>query len=115
MFPGIFHRIKFEKTCMNFDSCIVILTSAEKNFAIFKNHKNKLRAPFIVYADCECILKPVQDQQDKNTKVMQEHELFAIGYYFKCSYDDNLAFYRSTHDFNPAKYCCKYKNTLRPN
>ena len=93
-----------EETCMKFDSCKVILLSIGKNFATFKNHKNKLRAPLIVYADCECILKPVQEQQDKNTKVMQEHELFAIGYYFKCSYDDNLYFYRSTHDVNPAKW-----------
>ena len=93
-----------EETCMKFDCCKVILPSIGKNFASFKNHKNKLRAPFIVYADCECILKSVQEQQDKNTKVKQEHELFAIGYYFKCSYDDNLYFYRSTHDVNPAKW-----------
>ena len=55
-----------EETSMKFDSCKVILPSIEKNFATFKNHRNKLKAPFIVYADCECIWKPVQDQHDKN-------------------------------------------------
>ena len=50
-----------EKTCMNFESCNVTLPSPGKNFVSFKNHKNKLKAPFIVYADCECILKSVQD------------------------------------------------------
>ena len=89
-----------EENCMNFDSCKVILPTLGKHFVSFKNHKNKLKY-FIVYAECECILKPVQDQQDKNTVVMQEHELFSIGYYFKCSYDENLYFFRSTHDVNP--------------
>ena len=28
-----------------------------KHFISFKNHKNILKAPFIIYADCECILK----------------------------------------------------------
>ena len=93
-----------EETCMNFDTCKVKLPNFGKHFLSFKNFKNKLKAPFIVYADCECILKPVQDRQDKNTIVMQEHELFAIGYYFKCSYDDNFYYYRSTHDVNPAKW-----------
>ena len=89
---------------MKFDSCKVLLPPIGKNFTTFKNHQNKLKASFIVYADCECILKPVQDLPGKNTKVMQEHELFAIGYYFKCSYDNDLYFYRSTYDVNPAKW-----------
>ncbi|XP_072403272.1 uncharacterized protein [Diabrotica undecimpunctata] len=56
----------------------------------FKNFKNKVKVPFIVYADLETVLKPTDDP-----KKPQEHIPAAVGYYFKCSYDDSLSFYRS--------------------
>ncbi|XP_074026644.1 uncharacterized protein [Leptinotarsa decemlineata] len=56
----------------------------------FKNFKNKERAPFVVYADLESILKPTDDP-----KKLQHHIPVAVGYYLKCSYDDTLSFYRA--------------------
>lgn len=39
----------------------------------FKNFRNKLRVPFVIYSDFECITKKVKDDEDKNTKKYQEH------------------------------------------
>ena len=51
----------------------------------FKNHNNKERVPFIVYAEFECLLKPTRDEN-----AYQKHEAFRLGHYLKCSYDDSL-------------------------
>ena len=32
------------------------------------------------------------------------HEAFSVGYYVKCSYNNDLSYYRSYHDENPAKW-----------
>ncbi|XP_043477549.1 uncharacterized protein LOC122508334 [Leptopilina heterotoma] len=58
--------------------------------------RNKEKVPFVVYADCECLLYPVEDQEStSNIEVIQQHEVFSIGYYVKCSYDDSLSGYHS--------------------
>ncbi|CAH1106059.1 unnamed protein product [Psylliodes chrysocephalus] len=56
----------------------------------FKNFKNKERVPFIVYADLESVLNPMEDKN-----IYQQHVPAAVGYYFKYSYDDTISFYRS--------------------
>ncbi|XP_050517934.1 uncharacterized protein LOC126892440 [Diabrotica virgifera virgifera] len=54
----------------------------------FKDHKYKIKTPFVVYADMESVLKPINDRKN-----IQEHIPAAIGYFFKCSYDEKLSFY----------------------
>ena len=39
----------------------------------FKNFRHKLRVPFVIYLDFECINKKVTDDKDKNTQKYQEH------------------------------------------
>ncbi|CAH1107328.1 unnamed protein product [Psylliodes chrysocephalus] len=62
----------------------------ENDQVYFKHYKNKMKAPFMVYADLECVLRSTDDP-----KKYQKHVPCSIGYYLKCSYDDSLSFYRS--------------------
>jgi hypothetical protein len=49
-----------------------------------QNHKNKLRIPFIVYADCECTL-----QATNGPKQIHKHIPNSCCYYFVCSFDNS--------------------------
>lgn len=70
----------------------------------FKNFGNKLRVPIIVYADFECILKPVDDQ-----RVYQEHEPFSVGFYVQYNLNKEKSKYfcyrkETAEDEDPAKW-----------
>ena len=79
-----------EKMCQNISDCKVKLPVEGKDIIYFKNFNYKERLPFKIYADCECLLKPVlENQEDEglaNTLSFQKHEIFSIGYYLKCSF-----------------------------
>ena len=47
--------------------------------------------PFVIYADFECVLKPVIDDE----RAYQHHVPFSVGYFIKCSYDNSLSEYKS--------------------
>ncbi|CAB4025284.1 Hypothetical predicted protein [Paramuricea clavata] len=57
----------------------------------FKAHANKLFAPFVIYADFECILEPITLQSGKNTKVIQRHKVVKYGYKRICKENDHLS------------------------
>lgn len=69
----------------------------------FKNYERQLKLPFVIYADTESLLVPLDENQRKNvfsesssTIAYQRHIIFSIGYYFKCEYDDSKSFYASS-------------------
>ena len=59
----------------------------------FKNHHRSEKVPFIVYADFECYIKPMQscepNPESSYTKKYQKHEPFSFCYYIKC-FDDEV-------------------------
>ena len=59
----------------------------------FINYRRGEKVPFIVYADYECIIEPIQscDPDDKSsyTKPYQKHESISFCYYIKC-FDDEV-------------------------
>ena len=59
----------------------------------FKNYKNSMRVPYIVYADFESITKPINtctpNSKQSYTKQYQKHVPSSFCYYIKC-FDDNL-------------------------
>ncbi|CAH1959928.1 unnamed protein product [Acanthoscelides obtectus] len=65
----------------------------------FKNFRYAEKVPFIIYADFESMLLPFSETNKKSTLShmikYQKHEAFSAGYYFKCSYDESLSFYKS--------------------
>ena len=59
----------------------------------FKNYCNSEKVPFIIYADTESLIKPIEscepNPQSSYTKKYQEHEPISFSYYIKC-FDDNV-------------------------
>ena len=55
--------------------------------------------PFIIYADLKCILcKTESGKEDASSYAYQRHEVFSIGYYVWCAYDDTLYYVRRNED-----------------
>lgn len=67
------------------------------NIIEFKNHRNQLKAPFIIYADLESILKKpdIKFSESETTVAYQQHQTHSIGYFFKCMYDESQSYYRT--------------------
>ena len=59
----------------------------------FKNYDRREKVPFIVYADFECFIKPIQscssNDKESYTKQYQKHEPSSFCYYIKC-FDDKI-------------------------
>lgn len=84
------------KDCLKLNKGVVPQAPKEdQKWVDFKDFKNKEKAPFVIYADTECLLVPVEDDSAKNTQNLQTHVPYSVGYYVKCSYDDTLSFYKS--------------------
>jgi len=74
--------------CGQMKSCAIRLPSEDDKWLSFKNYCRKERDPFIVYTNLECIL----EKTDPSSR-MYQHQVFNIGYYVHCSYDDPLSIY----------------------
>ena len=85
---------KHEEYC-NTNECIkVVMPEKGKNDIVkFKNYCNSEKVPFIIYADTESLIKPIQscepNPQSSYTKKYQKHEPISFSYYIKC-FDDNV-------------------------
>ena len=56
----------------------------------FKNHNRKMRVPFVVYADFECITEPILEvgpKENKSTDKYQQHKPCGFTYLIKCFND----------------------------
>ncbi|XP_024943318.1 uncharacterized protein LOC112494699 isoform X2 [Cephus cinctus] len=61
----------------------------------FKNYKYKEPVPFTVYADIECMLKPIADKSNSlNTTLYQRHVPHTVAYYLQCNFDDSISKFR---------------------
>ena len=65
----------------------------KRSILIFKNYCNSEKVPFIIYADMESLLNPIQscepNPQRSYTKKYQKHQPISYSYYIKC-FDDNV-------------------------
>lgn len=83
--------------CVRQNECQIKMPVSGKNIIEFKNYKNQVVSPFIIYADVEALLKKPTEifcNSDK-TKAFQEHEVYSVGFYLKCSYNDSKSYYRA--------------------
>ena len=55
----------------------------------FKNHKNKLERPYIIYADCESTLEKLNQKLGENTQLTHKHNINSCCYYFVCTFDSS--------------------------
>ena len=62
----------------------------------FKNHKNMLQRPFLVFADLESVLKRLehpQGDEEATSRLVSMHKPCAAGFYFVCTFDPTRNFY----------------------
>ncbi|XP_044741458.1 uncharacterized protein LOC123302552 [Chrysoperla carnea] len=78
------------ENCKKINDCAIRMPKVGENILKFKNFKNKEKTPFIIYADIESVLEPMDDKIR-----YQKHIPAVVGYYFKCAHDDSLSYYRS--------------------
>ena len=61
----------------------------------FTNYYKQLMAPFLIYADFECITVPINEKHGNNTDAYQEHKA--------CGYGYKLYVNMMTNKVNPTK------------
>ena len=85
------------KDCGELNNWAKKLPSEDDKWLSFDNHCRKKRTLFIVYADLECTLEKMNGNPE-STCTYYHHNMFSIGYYVHCSYDDTLSMYRFRRD-----------------
>ncbi|KAK5647553.1 hypothetical protein RI129_002445 [Pyrocoelia pectoralis] len=78
-----------------------------QNLLKFDNYQNKIKHPFVVYADFESLLKPIEGPQPNPlfpfTTQTVEHEPYSFAYYIKCSFDDRFSKFRTFRGQNASR------------
>ena len=73
-----------QRYCLGFNGCKTnIRMPPENSKCEFKNIKNQLKCPFVVYADFECLLQQNQNQgasQPGKTVMTQKHIPYSVGF-----------------------------------
>lgn len=68
-----------------------------ENILKFKNYHRQLVSPFVIYADFESLLKPIQtalpNPKNSFTVTTCEHQPYSFAYYVKCSFDNTVSKY----------------------
>lgn len=73
--------LKHEKDCKLLNSCKITLPCIENKWISFKNYKNQLKVPFVIYADIESLLKhPSKTCDQKIRGAYQRHIPYSIGH-----------------------------------
>lgn len=83
--------------CFDQNDCQIEMPALGENIIKFTNYSKQMRVPFIIYADVESILKKPEDNfcKSDSTVAYQQHEVYSIGYYFKCCFDESNSYYKS--------------------
>ena len=91
-FKSIDSLNKHKEYCYN-NECVKINMPPSGTYLRFKNFLHSEKAPFVIYADFESLIKPMDncdpDPNKSYTKKYQKHEPISFSYYIKC-FDDNL-------------------------
>lgn len=112
------HKIHICDRCLNFfnnedalakhkayctNECQIEMPSEAAKWIQFNHFEYQLKSPFVIYADTEAYLKQLSLNEqhqvfNKNccTNVYQNHRIYAVGYYFKCEFDESFSFYASS-------------------
>lgn len=88
---------KHSVNCAQQNDCQIEMPTEKNSIIMFKNYKNQVECPFIIYADVEALLKKPTERFCKqgSTVALQKHEVYSIGYYMKCAYDDTKSSYKA--------------------
>lgn len=65
------------------------------NILKFQNYSNKLKLPFVIYADFECMLEKLDtcmpNPSSQYVVQLRKHTPYSFAYYIKCSFDNSLS------------------------
>ena len=82
---------KHKEYCYN-NECVNIIMPPPNTFLKFKNFRCSERAPFVIYADFESFIKPMDscdpDPNKSYTKKYQKHKPSGFSYYIESLYED---------------------------
>ena len=92
-----------EVDCSKMNECAVTSPSPGNEKLKFRKSTQIDNVRFVVYADFQSIIKE-SELNSENSWVVQIHEPYLVGYYVKCSFDDNLSHYESYRGTDPAQY-----------
>lgn len=84
--------------CSSMNDCAIEMPDLGKNYETFKNYKNEIKIPFIIYADTEALLKEPEVSvfaENCSTRAHQQHEVHSIAYYFKDENEEMKSRYAS--------------------
>ncbi|CAB3981335.1 Gastrula zinc finger [Paramuricea clavata] len=89
---------KHKETCLEVNGTQAINLPKEGTKIKFKNHRNSMPVPFVIYADFESILVPeerkvnLENPEDKSsTDLYQTHKACSFGLKTVCHYDDKYS------------------------
>ncbi|XP_073962457.1 uncharacterized protein [Choristoneura fumiferana] len=72
---------------------LVQLPTQDNKYLKFSKFSNKMKVPFVIYADFESILSPINKTQSKATFTYNTHKHIpcSFAYYIHCDYDEKLS------------------------
>jgi hypothetical protein len=77
--------------CISAGEKVKVLPTLEKSTVRFAGFARQLRAPFVVYADLECLLLPASEARGPQTTATQTHAPCCVGAYLVSRYPDIMA------------------------
>ena len=105
---------KYERVCNSHDYCPIDMPEEGKNILKYSPGDKSLKAPFIIYADLECLLKKKQSRQNNSensyTQRKAKHKPSGYSLSLICSFDDT----KNRRKFYRRKDCIeKFCNNLK--
>ena len=67
------------------------MPTEKEKWVEFRNHQKQLPAPFVVYADFESIVVPMDVKEGRKTQQYQTHKGCGYGLKVVCCYDDRFS------------------------
>ena len=90
--------------CKKVFNCAITLPREGNDSLKFTSHKKEIRVPFVIYADAEAILSKDIDADETTLNAYRRHDIYSLGYYLKCNFDDSL----SRYEFNRGPDCASW-------
>ena len=79
------------EVCLKINGTQKVKMPCKNKNTFFMNYHKQLMAPFVIYADFECITIPIKEEHGKQTVAYQEHKACGYGYKIVCQYDDKYS------------------------
>lgn len=101
--------VAHREDCTPDKACKIVLPSLCDRKLEFVNWQRKLKVPFVVYADFECMLQNLSNTEGpnnentelKSTEFYEKHVPYSVGYFVQCNYDSTESYY----DFDRGEDC----------